>query len=226
MSKQEYFDPISKIPDYDTIPLFKFDPNKTTKDEWLSLGLNEKQISTIQNYISKGGKFYQREDLKKIYGLSTEQFEILQAYIQISAETKIEDTDNTDSTTFKEEKYIIIDINSADQLSLKTIKGIGTVFSDRIIKYRNLLGGFVNKDQLLEIYGLTDETFQEIKPFISIDTLNVRKLNINTADFNEFNRHPYLSEYQSRAILSYRKFVTRFVKIEEIQENNLLNEVD
>ena len=49
---------------------------------------------------------------------------------------------------------VVVEINTADSAELMRLNGIGASFSRRIVKYRNLLGGFISKEQLLEVYGM------------------------------------------------------------------------
>jgi competence protein ComEA len=63
--------------------LFVFDPNTASLQEFQKLGLSEKQASTIKNYLNKGGSFKTKEDLKKIYGISADQYNQLEPYIFI-----------------------------------------------------------------------------------------------------------------------------------------------
>ena len=51
---------------------FPFNPNVMLKEQWIQLGLSEKQANVIQNYLSKGGKFYKKEDFKKMFCISNE----------------------------------------------------------------------------------------------------------------------------------------------------------
>jgi len=44
---------------------FKFDPNSLSIDSLMLLGFSEKIAQRMQNYISKGGHFYKKEDVKK-----------------------------------------------------------------------------------------------------------------------------------------------------------------
>ncbi|NLB26346.1 MAG: helix-hairpin-helix domain-containing protein, partial [Bacteroidales bacterium] len=86
------------------------------------------------------------------------------------------------------------ELNSADSAQLVRLKGIGPVFASRIIKYRNLLGGFYSDYQLLEIYNFPEETFIEIRRYINVDTTVIKKIRINYADFSDLLRHPYLEK--------------------------------
>jgi DNA uptake protein ComE-like DNA-binding protein len=115
-----------------------------------------------------------------------------------------------------------ININTADSASLLPLPGIGPVFAGRIIRYRELLGGYVDKCQLTEVYGLSEETLLLIAPYIYIDTAAIEMLMINSADFRTLLRHPYL-EYESvKAIVKYRDVTGGISSIREIRQHMLV----
>ena len=89
-TEQEYLNRLDKYIQerYDTLELFKFNPNTANNKQWKQLGLSDKQISTINNYLSKGGKFDDKEDFKRIYGLRYKQYQILKPYIQLPDRNK------------------------------------------------------------------------------------------------------------------------------------------
>ncbi len=107
-------------------------------------------------------------------------------------------------TPEKREALIVKDLNTATQEDLQTIRGIGPAFSERIIKYRNLLGGFADTTQLSEIYGLKSETTTELLKYFHIKS-NVTPINLNTDSIKVLGRHPYISYDLARIILNYRK---------------------
>lgn len=96
-----------------------------------------------------------------------------------------------------------ISLNSTDTTEWKMIPGIGSAYSLRIVKYRALLGGYVDKEQLLEVYGIDNEMYSRISPYIKADS-NYRKLEINDLEFKELLRHPYLSYEQVQAIFNLK----------------------
>lgn len=109
-----------------------------------------------------------------------------------------------------ERKIQTIELNGADTLDLQDLYGIGPYFARGIVKYRNLLGGYVRKEQLLEVYGMNEDRYQSIAQHITIDTANIRKININTADYATLRRHPYIDAYQAKAIIKLRTTGVRF----------------
>jgi len=115
-----------------------------------------------------------------------------------------------------------IDINSSDSATLVKLPGIGPVLSARIIKYRNFLGGYARIDQLKEVYGLPEETYEIVKGRVFADTTLVKKININTAEYKEVSRIPYLEKYEVTSILKYRQLSGRINSLEELTGNKIL----
>lgn len=115
-----------------------------------------------------------------------------------------------------------IDINRADSVHLLPLPGIGPVFAGRIVKYRNLLGGYVSVDQLGEVYGISSETMELIRERISIDSSLIRKMPLNHATFREMLRHPYLEYEDVKAIVNYREFKDTIQSFRELYDNFIL----
>lgn len=120
-------------------------------------------------------------------------------------------------------KRPLTELNSCDSAALEALPGIGPVLSSRIIKYRNLLGGFVNVGQLKEVYGLSEETFNIISSMIIADSLAVRKIRINEADYRELIRHPYFEKNEVASILKYRELAGDITDIGTMIDNNLIS---
>jgi len=117
-----------------------------------------------------------------------------------------------------------IDINRADSAQLLPLPGIGPVFAGRIIKYRNLLGGFVSIDQLGEVYGISQETLQKIRDKIVLDSAAIRKIRVDTASFRELLRHPYLEYEEVKALVKYRDFKGDITCANELRMNQILSD--
>lgn len=117
-----------------------------------------------------------------------------------------------------------VDINRADSAALLPLPGIGPVFAGRIIKYRELLGGFVSVDQLLEVYGMSEETLDLIGEMISIDASAIRKIRLDSATFRELLRHPYLEFEDVKAILDFRDFSGGIGSSRELLDNSILHD--
>jgi competence ComEA-like helix-hairpin-helix protein len=123
----------------------------------------------------------------------------------------------------KEVNQVKVDLNSCDSLALMRLPGIGQVLSVRIIKYRNKLGGFLTVEQLREVYGLPEETFDKIKSRVFADTSRIRKVRINEGGFRELGRIPYIEKYEISAILKYRQLSGRVAGIAVLVDNKVLS---
>ncbi|MEN0003129.1 MAG: helix-hairpin-helix domain-containing protein [Bacteroidota bacterium] len=175
---------------------FPFDPNQVSKTTLLELGLSPKCAQTLVNFRNKGGKFFAKADLKKIYGLADSTYQRLHPFIQLPPKRP--------KTTFAAKRApISVDINQATAEEWQQLRGIGPYFAKRIIRFRESLGGFYQIDQVADTYHLPDSTFVQIRPFLTHSPI-FRKLNINELEKEELAKHPYLNKKQATIIVAYR----------------------
>ncbi len=100
-----------------------------------------------------------------------------------------------------------LELNSADSADLIALPGIGPWFAGRIIRYRELLGGFVNPVQLLEVYGMDTARYNGIISSVTADSTNIQRIDLNNSTFQEVISHPYINREETYAIFRYRDFV-------------------
>jgi DNA uptake protein ComE-like DNA-binding protein len=192
-----------------------FNPNEASFGELQALGFSENIAQRIINYRDKGGSFKIKEDLYKIYDIDSSLVEELYDFIRLPEKApKAETEQNTSKEKISVPKLATrmvpvelpdFDINTADTATLKTINGIGSVLSKRIIDFRKNLGGFIDGNQLYEVYNLDSAVVLKLKSKMYIDTNFIPgKLLINLANEEELARHPYLSWQQARLIIAYR----------------------
>ncbi len=179
------------------INYFNFDPNILDDSGWKELGFSEKQIASIRKYINNGGKFYKKEDLKKLYVINDKKYAELEPYINIPEKEK-----NFEKNI--SEKHQAVDINNLSAEEMKKYGKFWQYNATRIVKYRNLLGGYYKKEQLLEVYGVKKEYYDKIAEDIVIDKSKLEKININFAEVSELGKHPYISYQDAKKIIEYR----------------------
>ncbi len=200
--------------------LFYFDPNTLSEGGWKRLGIREKTITTIRNYITKGGRFYKPEDIGKIWGLHEDQISRLMPYVRIEEKQTDNFSDHKNTGQHKvydKPKYSTVDINAADTSAFIALPGIGSKLAHRIITFRNKLGGFYRVEQLAETYGLPDSTFQKIKDKLVLADPSVKKIDINIASVDELKNHPYIRYNIANAIVQYRNQHGNFTAISELK---------
>lgn len=124
----------------------------------------------------------------------------------------------------KAEKYpigTVIELNSADTTSLKKVPGIGSAFARRIVKYRELLGGFYTVEQLAEVYGIDEERYNAMKSWFKVDLSAIRQLRANYMPAKELACHPYVNYKQAHSI---ERMVRQKGKLQGWENLSLLEE--
>ncbi len=206
-SKVNKFDKTRRFKTTDNVKkaeLFSFNPNKTSIEDWMRLGLSERNAKTINNYVAKGGYFRRKEDLKKIYGIPQPLIDNIISLAVFDEEPK--NVSQQPMKAVKTKQVLQLDINAADSTSLTMLPGIGERLASRIVKYRNRLGGFVQVSQLLEVYGLQDSILEKITPMIFVaPSFLIEKIDINKIDYALLTKHPYMTYSMAKIILAYRK---------------------
>ncbi len=191
--------------------LFDFDPNTISQDSLQLLGFDKKVAGRILHYRQAGGRFYQPQDMLKIYEIDSPLVLQLMPFIVIAGKKM---PDIKEATTYSGSRRVQLkrtirqhfDLNRADTAMLQVVQGIGSVLARRIVKYRSHLGGFVRPEQLYEVYNLDSAVVQKLLEvsFIATDFVP-QKLAINQATSEELAAHPYLSRQQARLIAAYRQ---------------------
>lgn len=209
--------------------LFSFDPNTATQENFLELGFSKSIAGRIINYRAKGGKFYVKSDLLKIYGSDTAFYRTIYSYINLPEVKKPTKPLASKAGETKRSKEVvkILDLNMADTAQLIKVYGIGKKLSESIVKYRDRLGGFISMDQLKEVYGLDEETIDNVgKKFYIKATFQPKLISLNSATLKDLSSHPYLSYKLANAIVAYRFQHGNFNSMDDIGNVKLMTESD
>lgn len=207
--------------------LFEFNPNVIDSTQFVLLGLKPFIAHNILKFRIKGGVFRTKSAFAKVYGITPEKFKELEPYIQLP---EIVEYKKDSAKLVNESKWanLKVELNSADTTELMQVKGIGRFYAKSIIRFRQQTGGFISVDQLHELYGMTEQNFEKIKTFCTVNKNLVQRIKVNTATVERLKSHPYLNFYQAKAIYELRrnKGKLRSIKelnvIEELSPENLL----
>ena len=190
---------------------FPFDPNTADSTQRLRLGLRPWQVRNIYKYRARGGVYRKKEDFARLYGLTVKEYRELEPYIRISSDyttpaaTLVGEEEHYERDTLKYpikvEVPSSVNLNSVDTLQLRKVPGVGEAFARRIISYGQRLGGYVSPEQLREIEDFPVDAI----PYFVVNRPNIRKINVNKLTLNQLQRHPYISFYQAKAIMEYRR---------------------
>jgi competence ComEA-like helix-hairpin-helix protein len=201
-------------------PERKFDPNDYSSEDWIKLGLSEKQVAVIMKFTKRG--INSNEDLKKIFVIPDVLFNKIKDstyYPQKESLSKLERELNQDRPT-----TILLDLNKSSIEEFTKINGIGPFYAKQIIRYREQLGGYHSKEQLLEVWKMNLETYEKLKDCIFIQKGTIKVLSLNSTNINELNNHPYLNWNQANSIIKLREQRGSFKSISDIKESVLIDE--
>lgn len=194
---------------------FPFNPNTITEEEWLQMGLTDRQVRSIMNYKAKGGRFYSKSDVEKLYAISEEEYAQLEPFIVLpevargntaKSTAKKQESQAFDDKPKPEKKAIpVVDLNTVDSTTLVELPRMGGYMASRIIAFRDKMGGFVEVEQLLDVKGLDSTRFAAMRPYLLIGDTEMRRIDVNRADFKTLVGHPYLSYEQVKRIFRQRE---------------------
>lgn len=203
-------------------PPAKFDPNNYTASDWVRLGLSDKQAAVVVRFCKRG--VYSNEELQQIYVLPEELFELIRDSTQFP-EKQIAEKRNSSTPEFKKEiHYKPVEINTASYDELLNLPGIGPYFAEKIIQRRTALGGFVKKEQLMEIWKFDAAKLSSLGGKIEVNTAHLELININQASTEELQKHPYISWNVANSIVKMRSNVQKYSNFEQLLRSDLIDE--
>ena len=178
--------------------------------EYLRLiGFSTRQAEALIEYRKRGGGIFSMNELRDCYAVSEEMADSLAHFVILSVRDPHEG---------------LIEINSADSATLRSVRGIGAKTVVAVMQYRKLLGGFVRKEQIAELKCVTPDNFLKISEQIYCDSCKISKIDINFAPASEIEAHPYMSRRALKLILETRESKGGWNSIEEMQEDKIFTE--
>lgn len=208
-----------------SVPPEAFDPNTYTVEQWMGLGLSEKQAAVVLKFTKYG--IHSNEDLKKIFVISDE------LYALIKDSTRYPERINNYPDRYEAAQQDPhsgpkairkIAINEATVDELMTIRGIGPFFAKQIVKRRDELGGFYDERQLMEVWKMDEEKIGQMAPYLLFDESGLRKLHLNTATAEELKVHPYISWNLANSIVKLRSQNGNYKRIEDVKKSVLMTD--
>lgn len=217
------------------------DINKVNVDSLVAIGFSDKQAHIFINYRTSIGGFTSLEQIDKVYGLSEALREKVKRWaastlpqIDTNAVALLQkDRGGSDRTaTWQRGEYtrddkparLTIDMNLANAQVYEKLSGVGPTLAARIVKYRNVLGGFVNRAQLFEVYGMDSTQIQLEHVVMQFDSLLIKKLRVNDLDAAALASHPYIDYKQANLLINYRQHHGKYLKQEDLLQSKAFTE--
>ena len=215
---------------------FPFDPNRVTKEELVRLGLTNAQAAGFIRYRGhQTNRFASADDLDPLYIIPDPLKDRLKPLVQIQSLTTVAEDTLTEGapSTYGSPAYskpsiapASIDLNQATAEELQQLKGIGPYWSNRILKYRDALGGFYTVDQIATTYGFPDSTFQKVRVYLNVNSSVRATILINEESVEALAKHPYLNRKQATVIVKYRQQHGPFEGPEDLEKVRILSKQD
>ena len=192
----------------DYIPkIYPFNPNFITDFKGYKLGMSVAEIDRLLNFRKTNKYVNSAQDFQKVTKVSDSLLNTMSPYFKFPdwVNNKKEYKSNYIPFEKKKVKIIILDINLATKEDLINVYGIGPALSDRILKLKELLGGFVSMEQMNDVWGLSPEVIENLNKNFKVASLpKVKKVDINNASIKELMLFPYFKYALAKAIVTYR----------------------
>ncbi len=200
----------------DSVKLFPFNPNFITDYKGYTLGMSVEEINKLHTFRASDQFVNSSEEFQKVTKISDSLLQAISPYFKFPEWIKKKPQNNS-IISHSTKKYKVADLNTATAEDLKKISGIGEKLSDRIVKFRDRLGGFLVTEQLFDVYGLeADVADRTLKHFKLLSTPEIKKTNINTAPVNQLVKLVYIRYAVAQEIVRYREQNGSFSSLNEL----------
>lgn len=219
-------------------------PVDLTIQDWQRLGLSSKQAASLIKYREKYGLHSLRQ-MQHIRVLDPSILSVIQDSLifDVSSKSKfqpntnaIQNTktgasqktgnwkDNSNPQTIEIQSQVVkLDLNTASIEQLVALPGIGSYTAQKIVQYRDRLGGYLTLEQLNEIKGLNPELLEKISKYIHLSS-KPEGISLNSVSIDRLKQHPYLNWNQANSIIKIRQQRGVFTDIEQIKLSVLIDE--
>lgn len=208
--------------------IYPFNPNYISDYKGEQLGMSLKEIDRLLAFRQTNKFVNSKEEFQKVTKVSDSLLNKIAPYFKfpdwVLAKNKktssLVASRAVEKSYYKKPKHKLTstDINKATAEDFKTINGIGDAFSKRIIKYRSKLQGFSYKNQLYEVWGLEKEVADRVLTTFKISEKPIiKKVNVNTVEFKQLLKNPYIDYELCKKIFEYRDEVAELQNISELK---------
>jgi len=204
--------------------IYPFNPNYLSDYKAYLLGIDTPALARIRRFRHSGKFFHSKEQFRQVAGLSDSLFRQVEPYIRIPVfpkrKTRAAYAHSSGKETSVQMPPAKQDINTATAEDLKKVYGIGEVLSRRIVKYRSRLGGFTIREQLKDVYALSDQAYENLWQRFEIKTPKTitRLIPLNTAPIDRLSQNPYIDFDLAEKIVEYRSLHGDFRKMEDLKK--------
>jgi competence ComEA-like helix-hairpin-helix protein len=210
-----------KNSDNNTKPvIYPFNPNFITDYKGYKLGMSVKELEKLFAFRKQNKYVNSAKEFQTVTGVSDSLLNAISPYFKFPDwvnQPKKEYISFTNKKVDNKKSIVKIDINQATQEDLIKLYGIGPALSERILKNRESLGGFLSMEQMQFIWGLSPEVIENLnKHFIVTSEPKLNKIDVNNASIKELAKFPYFNYSIAKEIVTYRSMNGEIKNIEDL----------
>jgi DNA uptake protein ComE-like DNA-binding protein len=188
-----------------------------------AIGFSKYQATIIFNYIQKGAAIYTVKDLAKIYSIDQKTIDLTASKI-IFSDSSNRKSHSKSKPLFVKKITKKVELNSCDSASLDSVFYMSSHLAGRIINYRNRIGGFFELAQIQLIYGIDSTVYAKIANHLSLDTTNIKRIDLNSVSLERLALHPYIGYKLAKVMVNYRMQHGAFKSKSDLKKIILINE--
>jgi len=201
--------------------IYPFNPNFITDYKGYTLGMSNAEIDRLHKFRSKNQWINSKAEFQGVTKISDSLLARISPYFKFpdwitnpKPKKNFNYTKTNTPKTFEQK----IDLNVAMASQLRKVKGIGEKLSQRIVDYRNKLGGrFIADVQLQEVYGLRPEVIELLLKEFTVKTpASITKIDINSATLEELVLIPHIDYEIAHNIIEMRTLREGFKSLDEL----------
>ena len=201
--------------------IYPFNPNFITDYKGSKLGMSVAEIDRLLNFRKTNQYVNSALEFQKVTQVSDSLLSAISPYFKFPDWVNKRKANNYKPFEKKTEKIVLKDINIATKEDLIKVYGIGPALSDRILKQKGILGGFVSLKQMNDIWGLSPEVIENLNKYFIVTALpRIKKIDINNASIKELMLFPYFKYALAKSIVTYRSMNGDFKNSEDLTKIN------
>ncbi|UUW11127.1 helix-hairpin-helix domain-containing protein [Flavobacterium plurextorum] len=225
MSLQKDIDAVRMEKLNEKAKVYTFNPNFISDYKGYKLGMSVQEIDRLLAFRKESKYVNSAEEFQEVTHISDSLLKTISPlfkfpdWTQKKNEFKIEKKEYPSKMSFSKVNIALADINTASQEDLIKIYGIGEALSLRILKQKEILGGFVSMEQMEDVWGLSPEVIVELnRRFRAVIPSGFKKIAINDASLKELSQFSYFKYSLAKQIVIYRSMNGNFNNIEELSK--------
>ncbi|WP_227658657.1 ComEA family DNA-binding protein [Flavobacterium haoranii] len=212
-------DSLLQVKETSTNKIYPFNPNYITDYKGYMLGMSIEEIDRLHKFRSQNKFVNSAKEFQQVTKVSNELLAKISPFFKFPDwVVNKQNSTRTAHSFVKKESVVQINLNSATKEELMKVYGIGEKLSDNILNEKSKLGEFVSIDQISWMWGITPETFENVKKqfFVKPISGELKKIKINSASSRELSQFPYFNYAISKEIVTYRSMNGEIRNIEDL----------